>query len=71
MRDAKEISNVRFEYNGFDIERTETFITCNGEVYIGLYHQGRCVNIRGTDIHRYIKKTKENGEPVQLPRIPE
>lgn len=56
MRDATEISKVQFEYNGFVVERTQTYITCNGEIYVGLYHRGCWVNVPGNDLRRYIKK---------------
>lgn len=70
MRDATEISKVQFEYNGVDVERTQTYVTCNGEVYIGLYHKGSWVNVRGVDLHRYIKKNKEqDGKSLELPRL--
>lgn len=66
MQDATEIGSVEFEYHGVKVEKTRTFITEYGEVYIGLLVRGCWVNIHSKSIHEYIKDKKHGHNLVGL-----
>lgn len=56
MRDAIEIHEVDFEYNGKSPDSIKTYLTSSNEVYIGLCFAGNWINISAKDIHKYVKK---------------
>lgn len=55
MRDAKLITEVKFEMEGEPAEVTGTWITEYGDIYITLYNNGRWCNIMAKDLKKYIK----------------
>ena len=56
MRDAIEIQDVVFDYNGKSPDSIKTYLTTSNEIYIGLGFNGVWVNISAKDIHKYVKK---------------
>jgi hypothetical protein len=56
MQDAIEIDAVELEVDGCLVEKTKTFITEFGEVYIGLFFRGCWMNVHSSTINKYIKK---------------
>lgn len=63
MRDAKLLTEVKFEMDGEPAEVTGTWITEYGDVYITLYNNGRWCNIMAKDLKKYIKQ--ETKTPIK------
>lgn len=59
MQDAIEIDAVELEVNGCLVEKTKTFITEFGEVYIGLFFRGSWMNVHSSTINKYVKKKSD------------
>jgi hypothetical protein len=54
MQDAQNINDVKFEVNGKAVEKTQTFMTQSGEVFIGLYRDGCWMNVRANELIKYL-----------------
>lgn len=56
MRDAKLITEVKFEIEGEPADVTGTWITEYGVIYITLHSKGKYCNIIAKDLKKYIKQ---------------
>lgn len=59
MQDAIEISEAKFSVDGVEVTQTKTFIAENGEIYIGLYHEGKWMNVHNNNVKNYLQNEKE------------
>jgi hypothetical protein len=56
MQDSIEIKKAKIFVNGAEVTETKTFLTEYGEVYIGLFHDGKWMNVHSSDLKKYLSK---------------
>lgn len=59
MQDSIEIKQAKFSVDGVEVTATKTFMTESGEIYIGLYHQGKWLNVHSSQVKKYLSNEKE------------
>ena len=59
MQDSIEIKEAKFSIDGVKVTDIKTFLTESGEVYIGLYHQGKWLNVHSSQVKKYLNHEKE------------
>jgi len=59
MQDSIEIKQAKFSVDGVEVTATKTFMTQSGEIYIGLYHAGKWLNVHSSQVKKYLSNEKE------------
>ena len=60
MRDATKIKEVKFYIDGKETRASETWLTEHGEVFDSLKHNGCEMNVKATDIEKYLKRKEDD-----------